>query len=71
MTIHTSDNSCDHYAEYSRLYRENPQQAYITANRHSELELLRTLSEAEEDVRIGRIAPIEESFRDIRESLKL
>ena len=35
----------------------------------AELELLHTLSEAEEDVRTGRIAHIDDSFNRIRESL--
>ena len=35
----------------------------------AELELLRTLSQAEEDVRAGRIAPMNETFDGIRASL--
>lgn len=35
----------------------------------SEWELLRILSEAEEDVENGRVAPIQDTFDDIRESL--
>ena len=35
----------------------------------AELELLRTLSEAEDDVRAGRIAPVEDTFSALRESL--
>ena len=33
------------------------------------LELLRMLAEAEEDVRAGRIAPVEDTFSALRESL--
>ena len=36
---------------------------------NSELELLRTLAEAEEDVKYGRVAPLQETFDDIRNSL--
>lgn len=41
----------------------------ILALSDSEAELLRSLSEAEEDVRAGRIAPIEDTFDGIRELL--
>ena len=34
-----------------------------------ELELLRTLSEAEADVRAGRVAPVADTFADIRARL--
>lgn len=35
----------------------------------SELELLRTLAEAEKDVQNGRIAPVRDTFDDIRNDL--
>ena len=35
----------------------------------SELELLRTLAEAEDDVANGRVAPMRNTFDDIRKSL--
>lgn len=35
----------------------------------SELELLRTLAEAEDDVKSGRIAPMQNTFDEIRASL--
>ena len=35
----------------------------------SELKLLRMLSEAEEDVRMGRVAPIDDTFNGLREDL--
>ena len=35
----------------------------------AELELLRTLAEAEEDVQNGRVASMQESINDLRESL--
>ena len=36
-----------------------------------ELELLKMLAESEEDVRNGRVAPIENTFDDIRKKLEL
>ena len=74
----------DHYSELSKLCRESQQRVYITVNRRedmvllgiseyeqmcSDLELLRTLVEAEEDVRMGRVAPIDDTFNGFRESL--
>ncbi len=35
----------------------------------SELELLQVLAESEADVAVGRVAPIEDTFRDLREHL--
>ena len=35
----------------------------------AEIEMLRTLAEAEEDVAEGRVAPIQSTFDDIRNSL--
>lgn len=35
----------------------------------SELELLRTLTEAEDDVKNGRVEPMQNTFDDIRKSL--
>lgn len=35
----------------------------------AELELLRTLADAEEDVTQGRVAPVQETFDDIRSAL--
>ena len=73
-----------HYSEISKLCRENRQPVYITVNgrgdtvlmsmddfqqMQTELELLRTLADAEEDVSIGRVAPIEDTFSDIRRRL--
>ena len=36
----------------------------------AELELLRTLADAEEDVRANRVAPMEDTFHRIREALR-
>lgn len=35
-----------------------------------ELELLRTLSEAEEDIAKGRVAPMQNTFDDLRQALE-
>ena len=74
----------NHYSEISKLCRENRQPVYITVNgrgdtvlmsmddfqqMQTELELLRTLANAEEDVSTGRVAPIEDTFSDIRRRL--
>ena len=82
--IRPSADLRNHYSEISKSCRENRQPVYITVNgrgdtvlmglteyeqMRAELELLRTLSEAEEDVRAGRVAPIEDTFNRIRENL--
>ncbi len=79
--IRPSADLRNHYSEISKLCRENRQPVYITVNgrgdtvlmgmadfqqMQTELELLRTLADAEEDVTIGRVAPIEDTFSDIR-----
>lgn len=82
--IRPSANLRNHYSEISKLCRENRQPVYITVNgrgdtvlmsmddfqqMQTELELLRTLADAEEDVSTGRVAPIEDTFSDIRRRL--
>lgn len=82
--IRPSADLRNHYSEISKLCRENRQPVYITVNgrgdtvlmsmddfqqMQTELELLRTLADAEEDVSIGRVAPIEDTFSDIRRRL--
>lgn len=82
--IRTSADLRNHYSEVSRSCRESRQPVYITVNgrgetvllglteyeqMRAELELLRTLSGAEEDVRAGRVAPIEDTFDGIRQTL--
>ena len=74
----------NHYSEISKQCRENRQTVIITVNGRadtaviglqdyyqmkSELKLLRTLAEAEQDVVDGNISPIENTFSDIRASL--
>ena len=82
--IRPSADLRNHYSEISKLCRENRQPVYITVNGRGDtvlmsmenfqqmqtvLELLRTLADAEEDVSIGRVAPIEDTFSDIRRRL--
>ena len=82
--IRPSADLRNHYSEISKLCRENRQPVYITVNgrgdtvlmgmtdfqqMQAELELLRTLADAEEDVRADRVAPIEDAFSDIRSRL--
>ena len=74
----------NHYNEISQECHEKRTPIIITKNgkgdtvvmglqdynqMQSELELLRTLAEAEEDAVNGRVAPIQQTFNDIRNSL--
>lgn len=82
--IRPSSDLRNHYSEISKMCREKRQPVYITVNgrgdtvlvgmaeyeqMRAELELMHTLAEAEEDVRAGRVAPMEETFSDIRKML--
>ncbi|HLR68355.1 MAG TPA: type II toxin-antitoxin system Phd/YefM family antitoxin [Virgibacillus sp.] len=73
-----------HYNEISKMCKESRDAVIITVNGRgdtailglqdfnqmkSEHELLRTLAEAEEDVKNGRVASIEDSIEDLRSSL--
>lgn len=79
--IRPSADLRNHYGEISRLCRESRQPVYITVNgrgdtvlmglaeyeqMRAELELLRMLADAEEDVRANRVAPMEDTFRELR-----
>ena len=83
-SIRPSVDLRNHYHEISRLCKETRQPIYFTVNGRgdtvlmgiaqyeqmkAELDLLRTLAEAQEDVEAGRVAPIEDTFKGIRESL--
>ena len=83
-TIRPSSDLRNHYNEISKQCHEERTPVIITVNGRGdtavlglqdyyqmkfELELLRTLSEAEEDVTNRRIAPMQDSFDDIRKSL--
>lgn len=82
--IRPSSDLRNHYNEISKQCREERKPVIITVNGRgdtavlglqdyyqmkSELELLRTLAEAEEDVENGKVAPIQETFDDIRAAL--
>ena len=79
-----SSDLSNHYNEISKQCHEERSPVIITVNGRgdtailglqdyyqmkSELELLRTLSEAEEDVANGRVALIQNTFDEIRQSL--
>lgn len=82
--IRPSADLRNHYNEISKQCHDTRKPVIITKNGRgdtavislqeyrqmtAELELLRTLAEAEEDVKYGRVAPLQETFDDIRKSL--
>lgn len=82
--IRPSSDLRNHYNEISKQCREERTPVIITVNGRgdtavlglqdyyqmkAELELLRTLSEAEEDVAAGRVAPARQMFSDLRAEL--
>lgn len=82
--IRPSSDLRNHYSEISKQCREERSPVIITVNGRgdtavlglqdyyqmkSELELLRTLAEAENDVAHGRTAPMQDTFDDIRKAL--
>ncbi len=82
--IRPSSDLRNHYSDISKQCREERNPVIITVNGRgdtavlgiqqyyqmkAELELLRTLSEAENDVVNGRVAPMQDTFDDIRKSL--
>lgn len=82
--IRPSSDLRNHYNDISKQCREEKSPVIITVNGRgdtaimglqdyyqmkSELELLRTLAEAEEDVANGRISPMQDTFDDIRKKL--
>ncbi len=84
--IRPSADLRNHYNEISKVCKETKQPVYITVNGRgdtvlmgvaqyeqikAELELLRVLAEAEEDVRRGRVAPVEDTFTSIRQMLAM
>ena len=83
-SIRPSSDLRNRYSEISKECHENRTPVIITVNGRgdtavlglqdyyqmkSELELLRALAEAEEDVINDRVAPIQDTFNDIRNSL--
>ncbi|MDO4268021.1 MAG: type II toxin-antitoxin system Phd/YefM family antitoxin [Eubacteriales bacterium] len=84
-TIRPSADLRNHYSEISKCCKERKEAVIITVNGRgdtvslgydeyrrmkSRLELLEILAEAEEDVNAGRIAPIQDTFKELRKSLK-
>lgn len=84
-TIRPSADLRNHYSEISKLCREGKEAVIITVNGRgdtvtlgyeeykrmkSRIELLELLAEAEEDVIKGRVAPLQETFDDLRNILK-
>lgn len=82
--IRPSADLRNHYSEISRVCRETRQPVVITVNGRgdtavlnlqdyrqmdAELTLLRMLADAETDVATGCVAPVQETFDDIRRRL--
>ena len=82
--IRPSADLRNHYNEISRQCKESREAVIITVNGRgdtvvlglhdyyqmkSELELLRALAEADDDVKNGRVAPLQDSLDDLRTSL--
>lgn len=84
-SIRPSADLRNHYNDISKQCRENKEAVIITVNGRSDtvslsyeeyknmknrIELLEILAEAEDDVRCGRVAPISETFDDLRKVLQ-
>ena len=84
-TIRPSADLRNHYNEISRLCREENEIVIVTVNGRGDtvslayeeykrmkarIELLEILAEAEDDVKNGRVAPISETFDDLRNMLR-
>lgn len=84
-TIRPSSDLRNHYNEISIQCRENNEAVIITVNGRGDtvslsyeeykrmkarIQLLELLAESEEDVRNGRVAPMQETFNDLRSILK-
>jgi len=65
----TSEDICNHCSETPYTKPINKPIAVGIQQTKAELELRQLLNEAEEDVRSGRIEPIENSFSAIRQHL--
>ena len=83
--IRPSADLRNHYNEISKQCREGKEAVIITVNGRgdtvslsyeeyknmkSRIELLEVLAEAEDDVKNGRVAPISETFDDLRAMLQ-
>lgn len=84
-TIRPSADLRNHYNEISKQCREGKKAVIITVNGRgdtvslsyeeytnmkSRIELLEVLAEAEDDVKNGRVAPISDTFDDLRTMLQ-
>ncbi|MBR4707666.1 MAG: type II toxin-antitoxin system Phd/YefM family antitoxin [Pseudobutyrivibrio sp.] len=84
-TIRPSADLRNHYNEISKLCREGNEAVIITVNGRGDtvslcyeeymrmkarIELLEVLAEADEDVKNGRVAPMKDTFDDLRSMLK-
>ena len=84
-TIRPSADLRNHYNEISKQCREEKEAVVITVNGRGDtvslsyeeykrikarLELLEILAEADEDIKNGRVAPIQDTFDDLRSILK-
>ena len=83
--IRPSADLRNHYNEISKQCKDNKEAVIITVNGRGDtvslsyeeyknmkarIELLEVLAEAEEDVKNGRVAPITETYDDLRKILK-
>ena len=84
-TIRPSADLRNHYNDIARHCKENKEAVIITVNGRGDtvslsyqeykymkarFELLEILAEAEDDVRSGRLAPLSETFDDLRSILQ-
>lgn len=84
-TIRPSADLRNHYNDISKQCREQKEAVIITVNGRGDtvsisyeeyknmkarIELLEILAEAEDDVKSGRVAPISETFSDLRAMLQ-
>ena len=82
-TIRPSADLRNHYSDISKQCREQKEAVIITVNgrgdtvsisyeeyKNARIELLEILAEAEDDVKNGRVAPISETFNDLRALLQ-
>lgn len=84
-TIRPSADLRNHYSDISRQCKENKEAVIITVNGRGDtvtlsyeeyknmkarIELLEVLAEAEDDVKNGRVAPVKDTFDDLRKMLK-
>ena len=83
-TIRPSADLRNHYNEISRQCRDNKEAVIITVNGRGDtvslafeeyqrmktrIELLEILVESEEDVKMGRVAPVQDTFQELRQLL--